>query len=790
MKENVKVYGMTCQACSNAVMNAVLKVDGVTDCNVNLLTNSMDVVYENIDVNIIKLAVKKAGYKTDDDSSEASSWSYERCLLSSLIFMIPMMYLAMSSMLNLPIFDFFNNTLLSAFTQFLLLIPIVFINRDYFVRGFKNLIKLHPNMDSLISIGSSSSIIYGVYAIYKMILDSTIDFALYFESAAMILVLIRLGKIMESRSKSKTKDELESLTKLAPKSARVILDGKETEVPVEKCKVDDIVIVKPGEVIPLDGIIVSGNGLIDEKTITGESIPVYKKNGDEVYSSTINLNHSFNLKVTKNSSESSISEIIKLVTNAANSKPKLALIVDVVSKYFVYFVMTISLISLVVWYIITKDLELSLQFFISVLVVSCPCALGLATPVAVMVSTGLAAKNNLLVKDAKFFEVGKKVNAVVFDKTNTLTNGKPEVTDFYEFETNTLQVIASLEAKSGHPLSIAINNYAKKMMVTPIEVTEFTNIDGVGISAKVNDIVYYITNVQFLNSLTNSHTELINKHTVEGKTPMILSANEKVLAMIFVRDNLKPTSVDTVKSLHELGIKTYLLTGDNLNTANAIGKELNITNIIAEVKPDQKAQIIEDLKVDNIVCMVGDGVNDAIALKTAHVAISLTSGSDVAKDTADVLVLSDDMLEVYNFIKLSKSTLRIMKENLFWAFLYNTIGIFIASGCLYHYGIKLTPMLASLAMSISSVTVVLNALRINSCKLKKTKEKMKMKLELTVPDMMCKHCKKNIEEAVLKLGNVISVDADYTTKKVSIEGSDLNKEEVANIITALDFKVL
>lgn len=795
MEKKFNIEGMTCSACQAHVQKAVEKLDGLTYVNVNLLKNTMDVKYDESIVNdeIIKTAVSNAGYKAylDNDVKQTPKTSNDhkgRNLIISLVFGLILFYIAMGPMLHIPVPSIFiNHPLILAITEFLLTLPVIYLNRHYYINGYKRLIKLSPNMDSLIAIGSSASLIYGIFVIYQMAyrLGTNQDIShlaheLYFESASMILVLVSFGKYLESKSKNKTNEAIEKLMNLVPKTAIIIKDNNELEIPVENVKLNDIIIVKKGMQVPVDGIIIEGSGSLNQSNITGESIPVYKQINDEVISSTILTNGYLKIKATKVGNDTTINTIIKLVEEASNSKAPISKLADRISFFFVPIVMGIALISFLV-FLFLENFTFAFSIGISVLVIACPCALGLATPVAIMVSTGVAAKNGLLIKNAEILEKTHTIKTVILDKTGTITEGNPKVTDIIKYsDKDILKIAYSLELKSEHPLALAIINKAKESNTSIYEVSEYNSHSGLGIEGVIDNETYYIGNAKFIESLNiNVNTNKINELTNEGKTPLLISDSNKLLGIISVKDNIKLDSKKAITDLKSLGINVVMLTGDNESTAKAISKELGIDNVISEVLPNQKQNIVKQYQSEfGHVAMVGDGVNDAPALMSADIGIAIGNGTDIAMDAADIILASNSLTDVYHAIRLSRRTINNIKGNLFWAFFYNAIGIVLASGILYYpLGIKLNPMIGALAMSFSSVFVVTNALRLNTFNKNRKEVKVKMeKITINVEGMMCMHCHARVEKVLKALPGVTNVVVSLENKNAIVEGENITKD--------------
>ena len=813
MNKKYSVLGMSCAACQAHVQRAVSNLKGVKKVNVNLLSNSMIVDFDESLVNdsIICKAVKNAGYsaKLFKQEKEKKDNSQLIKLIVSFVLLILVMYVSMGHMISLPLPAIMHhNALVFALTQLVLIIPIVIMYFHYFVSGYKKLFKLSPSMDSLIAISATASLIYGVVAIVMIIIGMNTNNQelvnqyrsnLYFESAGMILTFVSFGKYLESISKRKTKKALEKLMDLAPKSARIIRDDKEIEVGIEDVKINDIVIVKQGDSIPVDGVIVDGACSINEANITGESVPVYKKKDDKVFSSTINVAGYIKIKALKVGEDTSIATIIKMVEEASNSKAPISKLADKIAGIFVPIVMGIALLSFIVTLLCKGGFELAFNFAISVLVIACPCALGLATPVAVMVGTGVGASNGLLIKDAEILEKTHLIKTVVLDKTGTITYGEPNVTDFINYgKEDVLSIVYSIENKSEHPLAKAIIDYAKKNDVQQVEIKDYKSVEGQGLQATYNDDIFMIGNKK---NLKNVHVEpeieaKLEEFAREGKTPLVVVKNNELISIICLKDEIKPNSKLAVSELQKMGIKVVMLTGDNVATANKIASEVGITEVISEVMPIDKKDVISSLKKDNkrLVAMVGDGVNDALALTYADLGISLKGGSDIAKETSDIVLLRNDLLDVVNSIKLSKRVINTIKLNLFWAFFYNSVGIVLASGLLYpFFKIQLNPMFGSLAMSLSSVFVVTNALTINLFKIKrvenKGKEENKMEIVLKVEGMMCAHCKAHVEGALLKIDGVKSAIASLEKNNVVVTlDKDIDKNILIHAIEEAGYK--
>ncbi len=847
MQEKYNITGMSCAACSSRVEKSVSALSGVNEVSVNLLKNSMVVTYDEGALNseqIINFVVK-AGYgaslQIPAGSSKAASVppvntakkEYEtmkKRVIWSFAFTIPLFYASMGRMLHWPLPDFLlgtENAMIYALLQFLLVIPVAMINSKYYRMGFKTLFHGSPNMDSLIALGSGASILYGVYALFKiafgfghgdLAMVDQFSHDIYFEGAGTILTLITLGKFFETRAKGKTSDAINKLLNLAPKTATVLRNGIEQTVPVEELVTGDTLIVKSGEAIPVDGTLLSGTASIDESAITGESIPVNKKEGDAVIGATINKSGYFTMRADKVGDDTALAQIIRLVDEATSSKAPIAKLADKVAGVFVPVVIGIALLAAIVWLIVGASFEFALSIGIAVLVVSCPCALGLATPTAIMVGTGRGAANGILIKSAESLETAHSINTVVLDKTGTITEGKPAVTDIIcrngVSEDRLLQVAYSLEKLSEHPLAQAIVHYAQNRKAEFFPVTDFVQIAGGGIKGNQNGSLLVAGNQKLMEqqniwetSFSASYDALAN----EGKTPLLFAQDNQLLGMIAVADTVKPSSIQAISKLKQLGIEVVMLTGDHAKTAEAIRKQVGVDRVIAEVLPQDKEREVRALQESGkTVAMVGDGINDAPALVRADVGIAIGVGTDVAMESADIVLMKSDLLDVPTAIELSKATIRNIKENLFWAFFYNVIGIPIAAGCYYAaFDLKMNPMVAALAMGFSSVFVVSNALRlrffkpkrkesdttdkntsvtgasvkihtpvgnpisaqqmaepVNKTKLTNTEkgERNTMKKELKIEGMMCQNCVKHVTKALSELDGVTDVQVSLDDK--------------------------
>lgn len=830
MNKKYKVTGMTCSACSSRVEKCVGKLDGVNTVSVNLLTNSMQIDFDESKLTEEKIAdsVTQAGYGMEiptgksekkeekEDIVEKNIENMKKRTIWSFIFLIPLMYVAMGHMAGLPQPSFLRgdaNAVSFALTQLLLCIPVLYINRAYFERGFRSLIHGAPNMDTLISVGSGASLIYGIFAIYRMgygLGTQNMELVhrylhdLYFESAVMILALINIGKYLEARSKGKTSEAIQKLMDLAPKTALVERNGQVVEIAAEDMLTGDILQVKPGSSIPADGVVIEGRTSVDEAAITGESMPVEKKEGDTVTAATLNKTGFIRMRATRVGQDTTFSQIIRLVEEASSSKAPIARMADTIAGIFVPTVMGIALLTGIVWLLIGAEFEFALSCAIAVLVISCPCALGLATPVAIMVGTGKGAENGILIKSGEALEITHNVQSVVLDKTGTITEGKPVVTDIISFgmsENKILEISAALEKKSEHPLAEAVLLKAKGMELPNAE--NFAAIPGKGITAKIQGNIYYAGNRKLMQEQGISCEKALSsmeKLSEEGKTPLILADEKQVLGIIGVADVVKPTSAKAIQELKKLGIQVIMLTGDNARTAKAIQKQLDIDTVIAEVLPQDKEREISRLQEEGkTVAMVGDGLNDAPALARADVGIAIGAGTDVAIESADIVLMKNDLQDVATAIELSKAVIRNIKENLFWAFFYNVCGIPLAAGVLYPvFGLKLSPMFGAAAMSLSSLFVVSNALRLrffHSLKKGKTqpesiqeKKEEKNMYTMKIEGMMCPHCQAAVTKALEALEGT-KAEVNLEKKEAYVE-TGLEKEALKKAVEDAGYQVL
>ena len=851
------VTGMSCAACSARVEKAVSKVDGVTSCSVSLLTNSMGVEGSATDAQIVE-AVEQAGYgaspkgtATESDNDKANN-SLEQLkaaqdalvdretpklrnrLIASLIFLVVLMYFSMGHMMwGWPLPEFFNgNHVAMGLLQLLLTVAVMVINQKFFISGFKGLIHGAPNMDTLVALGSAASFGYSVYALFAMTaaqvngdMDAVMSYMheLYFESAAMILALITVGKMLEAHSKGKTTDALKSLMQLAPKTATVVRDGVEQEISVDAVKKGDIFVVRPGENIPVDGEIIDGTTAVNESALTGESIPVDKQPKDAVSAATVNQSGFIKCRATRVGEDTTLSQIIQMVSDAAATKAPIAKIADRVSGVFVPAVITIAIITIIAWLIAGETVGFALARGISVLVISCPCALGLATPVAIMVGNGKGAKSGILFKTAASLETTGRTQIVALDKTGTITSGEPKVTDIVPDETffegtgnndgKLLAIAASVEANSEHPLAKAIMERAKTDEIAVAEVTDFSAVVGNGLTAILAGKMIKAGNLAFVSKFVKVSDDMRAKaveFSKEGKTPLFFAADDRLCGIIAVADTIKEDSPEAVRQLKNMGIRVVMLTGDNEQTANAIGKQAGVDEVIAGVLPDGKEAVIRKLKKQGRVAMVGDGINDAPAITRADMGIAIGAGSDVAIDAADVVLMKSRLIDVPAAVRLSRATLTNIHENLFWAFFYNVIGIPLAAGLWYPLlGWELNPMFGAAAMSLSSFCVVTNALRLNLCRVydpkhdrkatpdRKNKtdkpnesEEKSMTKTMNIEGMMCGHCEARVKKALEALDAVseAAVSHESGTAVVTLS-SDISDEKLKETVEAEDYKV-
>ncbi len=866
--EQYTVTGMSCAACSAHVEKAVSKVPGVTSCSVSLLTNSMG-VEGTASVQEIITAVEKAGYgaskkesgKKDgrqgiaskEDTLKKSAQEAERAmkwrLAISIGFLVPLMYISMHHMFyewfGLPVPAFVKaafhgneNALAFGFSQFLLLLPILYVNQKYFKVGFRTLFRGSPNMDSLIAIGASAAVIYGCFAIFRigyglghgdMALVEQYSMDIYFESAGTILTLITVGKYLETKSKGKTSAAITKLMDLSPKTAIILKeDGSEEQIPTEDVKEGDVFLVKPGSLVPVDGLVLEGNSSVDESAITGESIPVEKSAGDKVVSATVNKAGALKCRAEKVGEDTTLSQIIRLVEEAGASKAPIARLADKIAGVFVPIVIGIALLAAIIWLIAGAGFEFAMSVGIAVLVISCPCALGLATPVAIMVGTGVGAKYGVLIKSGEALQEARNVDTVVLDKTGTVTEGKPKVTDVIDYSGNRQEAVAfaaALEKPSEHPLSEAVVGYAKELGLALPEVTEFQAVFGKGIQGKIDGIQYFAGNRKFLEeksvALTPKQEQKAEQLAEEGKTPLLFGKEEngshRLTAIIAVADTIKESSLEAIRQLMQMNIQTIMLTGDNRKTAEAVRKNLGIQEVIAEVLPGEKEEKIRALKEQGRkVAMIGDGINDAPALASADVGIAIGAGTDVAMESADIILMKSDLRDAVTAIRLSKAVIRNIKENLFWAFFYNSIGIPLAAGILYPmFGLKLNPMFGAAAMSLSSVCVVANALRLRNFKetqkaaAKETvkeaakeadnknasqnisKEEIKMTKTIIIEGMSCGHCTARVQKALEALEGITAVTMSLEQKSAEITlAQEIPNQLLTQTITDAGYEVV
>lgn len=853
--EQYNVTGMSCAACSARVEKAVKKVPGVTSCSVSLLTNSMGVEGTASPAAILS-AVQEAGYGASPKNASASKASdasadldaladretpkLKRRLIASLGFLLVLMYFSMGHMMwGWPLPHWFDgNHVAMGLVQLLLAGIVMVINQKFFINGFKGLIHGAPNMDTLVALGSMASFVWSTYALFAMTraqVDGSDELVMhymmefYFESAAMILTLITVGKMLEARSKGKTTDALKSLMKLAPKTATLVRDGAEVTVAIADVQKGDVFVVRPGENIPVDGVVLEGTSAVNESALTGESIPVDKAVGDKVSAATTNQSGFLRCEATRVGEDTTLAQIIKMVSDAAATKAPIAKIADTVSGFFVPAVISIAVVTTIVWLLLGHELGYALARGISVLVISCPCALGLATPVAIMVGNGLGAKNGILFKTAASLEAAGRTQIVALDKTGTITEGAPRVTDLLPAEgvteTELLTLAAALESRSEHPLAKAVLADAEAKAITPPEVTDFAALPGNGLAAKLDDMDIYAGNAAFIQTkltLPAALAQQAEKLASEGKTPLFFGGAGRLLGVIAVADTIKEDSPEAIRQLQNMGIRVVMLTGDNQRTADAIGRQAGVDEVIAGVLPDGKEAVIRQLQVSGKVAMVGDGINDAPALTRADTGIAIGAGTDVAIDAADVVLMNSKLSDVPAAIRLSRATLRNIHENLFWAFIYNIIGIPLAAGLFIPFGLTLNPMFGAAAMSLSSFCVVSNALRLNLFDLHSTRHDHKtaspaaapvqsaaennkksdaeapevktednpMKKTLKVEGMMCGHCEARVKKALEALPEVdeavVSHEAGTAIVTLNAEVAD---DVLKNAVEAQDYKV-
>ena len=860
-KQKFAITGMTCSACSAHVEKAVRKLPGIQSADVSLMTNSMTAQYDESALtpqDIIR-AVTEAGYGASlpnakgqektaarEDGMEAELASMKHRLIWSFVFLIPLFYISMGHMLGAPLPGFLTgleNAVAFGLTQLLLTLPIMYINDKYYRVGFKTLWHRAPNMDSLIAVGSSAAVIYGVFAIYQMgyglghgdlerVANYHMD--LYFESAGMILTLITLGKFLETRSKGKTSQAITRLMDLAPKTASVLRDGVETEVPVEEVRVGDRIVVRPGQSIPVDGVVVEGSSAVDESALTGESIPVDKGPGDKVAAASLNKSGSFIFEASRVGEDTTLAQMIRLVEEAAASKAPIAKLADKVAGVFVPVVMTIALVAAAAWPVTGHSVTQALTAGVAVLVISCPCALGLATPVAIMVGTGKGAEHGILIKSAEALETLHSIDTVVLDKTGTLTQGEPVVTDILPGEDMTeeglLLLAACLEGPSEHPLAAAIVEKAKEEQLAVTGVTGFAAVHGRGVRAVLGGRTFLGGNLAMMEEAgadLGSFRERAEELAGQGKTPLYFADEHRVLGLIAVADTPKPTSAAAVSAFRQLGLEVVMITGDNQRTAQAIGRELGVTQVMAEVLPQDKERMVRQLQEQGKkVAMVGDGINDAPALARADVGLAIGAGTDVAMESADIVLMKSDLLDAAAAVELSRATIRNIKENLFWAFFYNSLGIPLAAGVFYALGwtdFMLNPMFAAAAMSLSSVCVVTNALRLRffkskfapkvpgpaagahspaepacpcACPAPQAEEDEQggnetMTKKLNIEGMMCAHCVAHVEKALSALGGVTSAKADLEGKCATVTlAAPVSDQELKDAVTQAGYEVV
>lgn len=825
MKQYI-VTGMSCAACSARVEKAVSEVDGVSSCAVSLLTNSMGVEGTASPEAIIS-AVEAAGYgaslkgteagnkKVSDSESaleDRESPVLKKRLVSSLIFLVILMYISMGSMLGLPVPEIFrSNTVVLGLSELLLAAVCMLINNKFFISGFKGLVNKAPNMDTLVALGSSAAFIYSTAVLFMTAADAANQPDYFFESSAMILTLITVGKLLEARSKGKTTDALKSLMKLAPATATLVRDGVEIEIPIEDLRIGDIFAVKPGESIPVDGRVLTGSCSADESGLTGESIPVDKIPGDNVYSATVNRDGYITCEAVRVGEDTTLSNIIRMVSDAAATKAPIARLADKVSGIFVPAVMIIAAVTFAIWLTVGKSVGFSLARAISVLVISCPCALGLATPVAIMVGSGQGARHGILFKTAAALEETGRAEIIALDKTGTVTKGEPEVTDICPCDPYSdkelVSFAVSLEALSEHPLAGAVKKYASENNIAVREVCNFRAVPGNGLTAELDGAVIKGGNLKYISqtvSVEKAELDLVSRYSDSGKTPLLFAKEGSLIGIIAVADTVKEDSAQAVKELKNLGMRVVMLTGDNKRTAEAVGKAVGISEVIAEVLPDEKEKAVRKLSAEGKTIMVGDGINDAPALTRADVGIAVGAGADVAVDAADLVLVNNRLSDVPAALRLSRAVLKNIKQNLFWAFFYNAVCIPVAAGVLIApLKLQLNPMIAAAAMSLSSFTVVSNALRLNLFKLydstgdkpavnikKNKKEQKKMEKTIKIEGMMCPHCEARVKKALEELEFVDGVEVSFEKGTAVVTGSLLDDDKLRAAVDAAGYPVI
>ncbi len=829
--ERYNITGMSCAACSARVEKAVSAVKGVETCSVNLLTNSMTVDGTAPQKSII-FAVEKAGYgaepigikKSTDTNKlkDGETPKLKKRLLASLIFLVTLMYFSMGhTMLGLPLPTVLDNNYIAiSLIELLLTTAVIVINQRFFISGFKGVLNRSPNMDTLVALGSSASYIYSIYAIFAMTsaqLNGNFDAVagymheLYFESSAMILTLITVGKMLEARSKGKTTDALKGLINLAPKTAVILKNGAEIQVSISEVKKGDVFVLRPGQAVPVDGIVIDGESAVDESSLTGESIPVDKTAGDTVSAGTINKSGYIRCEAYRVGEDTMLSQIIKTVSDASASKAPVAKIADKVSGVFVPVVILIAIVTFAVWMLVGKGVGFSIARAVCVLVISCPCALGLATPVAIMVGNGVGAKQGILFKTAVSLEKTGKVNIAVLDKTGTITLGEPKVTDILpadDFsETELLALAFSLESKSEHPLARAIVQKATELNIALNDVDNFISTTGSGVSGQIDGRNAAGGNLKYIETIVSDIPDSIKNKSLElskqGKTPMIFVKNDTFAGAIAVADIIKPESATAVKELQNMGIRVVMLTGDNENTAKAIAKEVGITEVISGVLPEGKEKAVSELKKDGVVAMVGDGINDSPALTRADIGIAIGAGTDIAIDAADIVLMKSNLSDVPAAIRLSRATLRNIRQNLFWAFIYNVIGIPLAAGVWYPvFSLLLNPMFGAAAMSLSSVCVVANALRLNLTDIRNNKHDKKIKFKISeeekimektvkIEGMMCPHCEARVKKLFESFSEVDDATVSHEKGTAVLKlNAQLSDDKIKSAIEADGYKVI
>ena len=783
MKKDYEIKGMSCAICKNTIEKNVAKMDGVLSCQVNLLDNDMLIEYDEskLSENMIKKTVDDLGYEMLLEKKKEIDYSKVK-LIVSVVLMVFLMYLSMGHMVNLPTPPYSN------YIQLIVATVIYILEFHYFKSGIKSIIHLNPNMDALVTLSCSVSYLYSIYALFK-IASGSHDFHLYFETGAMILVIVSIGKYIEGINKEKTTKAVRLLATLRPMEVTVLKDGMPKVIKIEDLKIDDIIITKAGESIGQDGVIIKGEADIDESMITGESLPVHKKVGDEIIGGTINLNGSLEIKVTKTNEDSILSKIIELTKEATLKKIPIQRFADKISSFFVPGVIAIALVTFLVWYIFTRNFEQAMNFGLSVLVISCPCALGLATPSAIMVATGVSAKNGILIKNPEVLEITHDIKTIILDKTGTITENKPKIIKEISFDDSFIPTLVALEKNSKHPIAKAVTEHYDDH---DLSFDSFEEISGEGIKAVKGDSIYIAGNYKLFDHFGVKYDQKDIDEALNNRYSYIMVAkDEKVLGLVYIADIIKDTSKKAIKDLKDRGVKVIMCTGDNKVIADNIAKEIGVDEVLAEVKPEDKYNTVKTNQNNGLVAMVGDGINDAIALSAADISFAISSGSDVAYESSDIILMKNDLSDIDFMMTLSQKTMRIIKQNLFWALFYNSIFIPVAAGVFYPaFGFSLNPMIGAFSMSLSSIIVLSNALRIRKIHKKEInvnkEEKQMEKITIDVEGMMCEHCVKHVKDALEKNG--VKANVSLADKKAYVEG-DISDETIKSCITDAGYEV-